>query len=290
MRYGIALGLLMAAPQSSTEAFQLPSALLNNIWSSPASHRDQRATVPKVASSAFASSDGPSNNATASSLYLASLVTDAVNTDDDAEEIELAERQRKVTERLGSYRVTLPLSSVAQPSSMGMTIRQFSPGPEISDEILNVDTLVIKNIANQLDESLNDGSAETISASVMQERLDPEFAGLYVSSVAVQSSAWKAGIRPGDLLISTAATFGGALWPKSTLEGVRSALTSRRMTTDSATFEFKRTDVEKARNVYELTLSKPIGLNLRGEFYSGGFGNAVHILTLKLNLKFFHHQ
>lgn len=222
----------------------------------------------QVASSAYASPESSPNNATASSLYLASLVSDAVQTDDDAEEIELAERRRKVTERLGSYRVTLPLSqknTISAPSVMGMTLRQFSTGQVISDGILNLDTLTIEPTSEQAGESLNDKNIATISTSRMQERLDPEFAGLYVSSVVVQSAAWKAGIRPGDLLISTAATFGGALWPKSTLEGVRSSLTTRSMTADSATFEFKRTDVDKPTNVYELTLSKPIGLNLRGK-------------------------
>jgi hypothetical protein len=267
MRYGIALGLLLAAPPSA-QSFQL----LSNIWSSGASTRlgGQRGSVIQqvAAAPAFPSSEG--GNTTASSIYLANLVTDAVQSDDDAEEIELAERRRKITERFGSYRVTLPLSqtnTVSQPLIMGMTIRQFSPGPVLSDEVLNLDSLVFERVQADASPAMPESTAvETITPEVMKQRLNPDMAGVYVASVTVSSPAWNAGIRPGDLLTSTAATFGGGLWSKSTLEGVRSALISRRMTADSATFEFRRTDVDKPENVYELTLSKPIGLNLRGMY------------------------
>lgn len=262
MRYGIAVGLLLAS-HPAIDAFQLPS-FVDSPWSGSCLQR--RTVVQQVAASAYATPDGPSGNATASGLYLASLVTDAVQTDDDAEEIELAERRRKITERFGSYRATLPLSKNKNNNDviMGMAIRQFSPGPEISDQILNLDSLSVEMAKDDEDEESESSVVETISASVMQKRLDPDFAGLYVSSVIMQSPAWNAGIRPGDLLTSTASTFGGAMWSKTTMEGVRSSLTSRRMTADTATFEFKRTDVDKPANVYELTLSKPIGLNLRG--------------------------
>ena len=157
-------------------------------------------------------------NGTSTGVYLTNLVTDAVQTDDDAEEIELAERRRKINERSGSFRVTLPLlqqdKTVTQPSTLiGMTIRQFYTGRQISNQILNLDTFVIETISEERDTGVNGSSEETaavdtISNAVMQERLAPNFSGVFVSSVSKGSPAWNAGIRPGDLLTSTAATFG----------------------------------------------------------------------------------
>jgi hypothetical protein len=246
-------------------SFQFTS-LVGDIWGGSSSHRCNRLHVAlQAATHAYVSS---TNNSAANSHYLANLVTDAVQTDDDAEEIILAERRRKITQRSGSYRVTLPLSlSMTGASSrhIGITIRQFEMGREISENILNIDDLTIKTTVDADGNGPSfDGSVETISVCAMQERLDPRLAGLYVSSVAVQSPAWKAGVRPGDMLTSTAITFGEALWPKTTLEGVRSALKSRKVVSDTATFEFKRTAMGKAHNIYELTVVRPIGLNLRG--------------------------
>lgn len=214
-----------------------------------------------------------SRNGTSTSDYLTNLVTDAVQTDDDAEEIELAERRRKITERSGSFRVTMPLvqqvdKTVSEPAPlMGMRFRQFNNGRAISEQVLNLDSFVIETLS-EAEAGVNerDGAVlETISNSVMQERLAPNFAGVFVSSVLKNGPAWNAGIRPGDLVTSTAATFGDSLWPKTTLEGVKSAISSRRMVAGSATFEFIRTDVQATDNTYELTLPKPIGLNLRGK-------------------------
>ena len=228
-------------------------------------------------------------NATATGLYLTNLVTDAVQTTDDAEEIELAERRRKIGERSGTYRVTLPLAAAPStskgvpptarptPLSLGFSIRQFYVGGEITDQVLHLDTLVIDKIEPATETDRDGGTAdhadgdapsssgvETISTVVMRERLDRSTSGVYVWSVRRGSPAWEAGIRPGDVLTSTAATFGDAFWPKASLEGVRSALASRRMVSGTASFEFRRTDVAATDNAYELSLARPIGLNLRG--------------------------
>jgi pentatricopeptide repeat protein len=278
MRYGVAVAILLAS-QSSTAAFQSTRQDLSLLGRT----RERPHSIRQVAST-FLAEGTPSNNATANTLYLANLVTDAVQTDDDAEEIELAERRRKISERAGTYRVSLPLSRPSrymtrsvqqQPLLMGLCLRQYTEGGEILDQVLDLDSLAIRTIASD-DEAVEDTPdvsstyVEIIQSSVMQEHLRKakySSGGVYVSSVIVKSPAWNAGVRPGDVMTAAASTLGDALWPKTTLEGVRSALTSRRMVSGSATFEFQRTDVasKELDNVYELTLSKPIGLNLRGE-------------------------
>ena len=243
---------------------------------SATSNRRQEGSVFRHGVSAYMPAgefNDDSRNATSTSVYLTNLVTDAVQNDDDAEEIELAERRRKITERSGSFRVTLPLlqkldKTVTEAGPlMGMSLRQFNSGRAISDQVLNLDTFVIESLSEK-EAVLNDNDGavlETISNAAMQERLAPNFSGVFVSNVLKGGPAWKAGIRPGDLLTSTAATIGDSLWPKTTLEGVKSAISSRKMVAGSATFEFIRTDIQERDNTYELTLPKPIGLNLRGK-------------------------
>ncbi|CAB9527914.1 Pentatricopeptide repeat-containing protein [Seminavis robusta] len=276
MKYGLAVSLLLAA--QSTVAFQ-GSSLFQPPLPTPASrHHSNSGRSIRHLVSTYLSEGTPANNATANTLYLANLVTDAVQTDDDEEEIELAERRRMISERSGTYRVSLPLAQPSrgtkgveeQPLLMGLCLRQFTTGSSILDQVLDLDSLAIRNVAAdvpdmELTPDIANKRIETIDPTLMKGRLEKDASGVYVSSVIFQSPAWNAGVRPGDVMTAAAATFGDALWPKTTLEGVRSALTSRRMVAGKATFEFQRTDVTSKNldNVYELTLSKPIGLNLR---------------------------
>ena len=112
MRYGIAMALLLAAQTpSATRAF-LQSTSTTSVSSctfSIISEQAQKLQPPKrwsfrhgVSAYAPAGEESPAPNATETSLYLANLVTDAVQSNDDAEEIELAERRRKISERAGT--------------------------------------------------------------------------------------------------------------------------------------------------------------------------------------------
>jgi len=260
MRYSIAVACLLAAQSpSANNAFNMAPNFpkVDPRVHSASSHgrQEQQRVFPHGVSASFSAGEvtagtgggsgelhNDSLNVTSTSVYLTSLVSDAVQTDDDAEEIELAERQRKITQRSGSFRVTLPLrmpqdmaAVVTQPASLGLTIRQFYKGRDISNQILNLDTLVIETINTAEKAGVNGDSSkdtavmETIEDSVMQDRLAPNFSGVYVSSILKLGPAWNAGIRPGDLLTSTGATLGSSLWPKTTLEGVQSAVSSRKM-------------------------------------------------------------
>lgn len=54
------------------------------------------------------------------------------------------------------------------------------------------------------------------------------------------------------------------MWPKSSLEGVRSAIASRKVTTGTMAFRLERSTKEIASQ-YELTLTKPLGIEVQGE-------------------------
>ena len=61
------------------------------------------------------------------------------------------------------------------------------------------------------------------------------------------------------------------LWPKSTLDGVRSAISSRKVLTPTMDFEFRRLDALEGSDIadniksFELNLSRPIGINIEGK-------------------------
>jgi hypothetical protein len=100
--------------------------------------------------------------------------------------------------------------------------------------------------------------------------LDESFDGVVVSSVARGGLAWKSGVRAGDILTATSATMGNKLWPKSTLDGIKSAISSRKVISPTMDFEFRQltsdeVDSTEVVQTFELSLSRPIGINVEGE-------------------------
>lgn len=172
----------------------------------------------------------------------------------------------------GTYRIQLPLvqqvSSVNYKTKLfGMTVVEVTPGLRISERELDLDTMRI-TIANDPEEM-------QVPAS-----LDLDFRGLLVKSVVPDSPAERVGVQAGDVLAAVSATIGGAVWPKSTLQGVQSALSSRRLTSGTVTLELRRleseakkaevvdADVEagvlanSANPQYELTLTRPLSFQI----------------------------
>jgi hypothetical protein len=208
----------------------------------------------------------------------------------DVDAVEIARKQRLVQDRQlkTTYKVTLPLASATtkkaqqqqqqqqQSSSssssmlnLGITLCQISKGRKVeSDVALNLDTLEMEAVSRPVVDG-EDGTTDAadpndrMDVATIQRRIDGEFQGLVVASVQRGSSGWAAGVRPGDILKTTSATLGGQLWPKSTLEGVKSALVSRKAVSESVQFEFQRLR-ETVDNQFELSLTRPIGLQLKG--------------------------
>mmetsp|Transcript_5213 Transcript_5213/g.5771 ORF Transcript_5213/g.5771 Transcript_5213/m.5771 type:complete len:1107 (-) Transcript_5213:195-3515(-) len=223
-------------------------------------------------------------NAAVDSIF--NVITDEL----DIDAINIARKQELVQQRqtARTYKVTLPLaassttmttprrsllstssssSCSASVLSLGITLCQISKGRNLDSVFeLNLDTLDLEdgtkrtnatsNISgNNYDESIMD-------TSTICRRIDGEFQGVVVSSVKQGSASWVAGVRPGDILTKTSATLGNQMWPKSTLSGVKSVLLSRKAVAESVQFEFQRLG-ETVDNQYELTLTRPIGLNLK---------------------------
>jgi pentatricopeptide repeat protein len=105
-------------------------------------------------------------------------------------------------------------------------------------------------------------SLQRMDWPTMVGRLDPDFSGLLVSSVVQGGLAWQAGIRAGDIVTALSATVGEGMWPTSTLEGVQSAWRSRKILANKAVLELRRLE-DVIDNVYELTLEKPLGLEVQ---------------------------
>ena len=170
---------------------------------------------------------------------------------------------------------------IAVANSVGMSLRQVYSGRRLSELSLDVDTLRFQSFVDELrgrrvegqESSGEDETDVTGSIQVLQNSalglLRESFDGVVVSSVTQNGLAWNAGVRAGDVLSATSATIGPKLWPKSTLDGVRSAISSRRVMSSSMDFEFRRrvtgdeVGIEAVKS-FELSLSRPIGINIEG--------------------------
>lgn len=177
---------------------------------------------------------------------------------------------------------------IALQNTVGMSLRQVTSGRRLSELALDVDTLRFQSFMDELqgrtvleedrlDDSIwedtqnkADGSIQVLQNNAL-EGLKETFDGVLVSSVARGGLAWKAGVRAGDVLTGTSATIGNKIWPKSTLDGVRSAISSRKVLSSTMEFEFRRLGAQEGNmsrdgiKSFELNLSRPIGINVEGE-------------------------
>ena len=172
--------------------------------------------------------------------------TDAYVDEYELEQEELSRRRAgaaaEAAERRRQYEVTVPLTSTnsySQPDAMmaatmvGMTLRQISPGGQISAQALDLDSAsLLPNLSTEeeLDPTLRDGaggSVEILPALLQMEgggSMVGDTAGsssssdrsrggkggsrVVVSSVVRDGAAWASGVRPGDVVLATSATVG----------------------------------------------------------------------------------
>ena len=196
-------------------------------------------------------------------------IASVVRDEPDYDEEQISQKQQQVLERTKTYTVTLPLTSAAalgssksQVLAIGATLGQINKGRERRAMVLDMDSLELTE-ETSTDGATADGNLESMDEQSLLRRIDGEFQGLVVSSLTPNGAAWAAGVRPGDILKSASATVGSQRWPKSSLEGMRSAIQSRKAMSGSIQLELQRLG-EIVDNQFELTLTKPIGLELRG--------------------------
>lgn len=180
------------------------------------------------------------------------------------------------------YDVTLSIAktapSAAVAKTMGLQLRQISDQGEISDTSLDLDSMRYLSVAEEVYRDMNvvtpdnveeDGPVGSVQLLNLPVNfvLDPEMKGIIVSRVIRGSLSWNAGVRSGDFMLATSATLGDKIWPKSTLDGVRSALSSRRIMSSKMKFQFKRAGFsiissDEIVKEFEISLMRPLGLNI----------------------------
>jgi pentatricopeptide repeat protein len=166
--------------------------------------------------------------------------------------LQLAARSQKASS--GTFRVQLDMAE-----EVGLSLAQVEAGRKMSVVELDMDAMKLEAVALGELEGIQ---RQRMDWPTMVGRLDTDFRGLLVSSVIQGSRAWEAGIRAGDIMTAMSATIGESVWPTSTLEGVQSAWRSRKAMSRQAVLEFSRL-AETVDNVYELTLEKPLGLEVK---------------------------
>jgi hypothetical protein len=287
VRYGAALALLLSASASSVYSFSNLELSSRNLarHTCCALQRQVAARSPEYDNNNNNKSVGDAVDAltTAARDSIHKAVVVASGDEPDLYEAEIALKKELVQARSKTYTVTLPLSKAAATSSsilsMGITLRQILKGRVLSPDELVLDTLSIQrttaapprveidNNMELMDEDKTDDTIDRFDFDMptLARKVKGDFSGTIVSSVSKKSAAWAAGVRAGDILKSTSATLGDALWPKSTLEGVRSAISSRRATSGRIQLEFQRVS-QVVDNQFELTLTRPIGIELKGTY------------------------
>lgn len=238
--------------------------------------------------------------------YIDSALTDTISLmdtedDTDAESLVKVRKEKSVLDKSSGkasliYDVVLPITESMTVSAdgsyidgvvenkLGISLRQIEPKDafreqvQISEQSLALDGLkylsfeesdvLNKNMGSSYDEEGTAGSVQILDEGAIGSTYDGK-AGLIVSSVVRGSLAWEAGVRAGDLLMATSATIGDKLWPKSTLDGVRSALSSRKIMSSTMRFQFQRANTKAATSEivqeFELVLGKPLGINVKDD-------------------------
>ena len=127
---------------------------------------------------------------------------ESLSQEDEEYETELAERKRMVEQRCtGTYSASLPIDGSKE---LGVVLSQINKGFQMREVSLGMDTLGSVQTAAAQDDS----SMEYVTLEDLSKRLREEFRGVVVTAISKDGAGWNAGIRPGDVLISTSATVG----------------------------------------------------------------------------------
>lgn len=166
-----------------------------------------------------------------------------------------------------TYRAVLPLPG-SGPAKVGLVLAQLGSKGDGARQILDYDTRKT---------SLRDAAVEEDGYGVLEKDGEAAVPGVLILKVAPDGIAAGFGFRPGDYLTATSATLGNALWPKSTLEGVMSAVNSRGVVAEDIEVEIRRpaaafvdtvatpgkgVGVSVVGETYEVTVERPLGLSI----------------------------
>lgn len=212
------------------------------------------------------------------SAYSYSLPRPSIDYDDQDEEFDVPYAPKTMARlSANSYTVDLPITATVD-LPVGMSLRQVGRGNKISDVALSVDSLTLMDanesitktsVANtQMTEDKNNAQIldEDTLTNLFENNFGPNFEGVIVSEVIENGLAWNAGVRLGDVLVATSATLGDNMWPKTTLEGVRSAFRSRKVMSQSMAIQFRRCraylEATEVIEKFNLVLTRPMGIEV----------------------------
>ena len=137
-----------------------------------------------------------------------------------------------------TYRVNLPLVKSRAASSskvtellFGITVAEVTPGRVLSNRRLDLDSMLTEIVDNGIEEER------------LLQNLHGNYRGLIITSILTQSPLAMAGVKVGDMITAISATIGDNIWPTSTLQGIQSALSSRKLTSGSVTIEVRPSTV-----------------------------------------------
>jgi len=268
----LSLVVLTSCTTSSVQSFHTPFPRKNSA----------RRTVTRSASVSALYSDDTSNNKNILSPLPASslggeirAVTVAYIDSDESVGVNSNRRKKRVVldakgeSFTSTYSVRLPIASDAN-NIIGISLKEVNRGV-VSEVGLQIDSMRYITVEEEVTRLKKrectfgeDGGDSSIQ--VLDEKGLETSSGIVVSSVERGGLAWDLGVRAGDFVIATSATVGDKMWPKSSLEGIRSAISSRKVISSSMQVEFQRagTFVPDAELVqeFELSLSRPMGIHI----------------------------
>lgn len=168
-----------------------------------------------------------------------------------------------------TFDVTLPMTE------LDMSLRQID-GINRASSSLRLDLKTLQYVSNV---GTDASVVSTIGNEMLSQLMDA--VGRRSSAVVIDSIApdCASGLRVGDVLVGTSATMGEQVWAKSTLVGIRSAISSRKVMGREITLRIARfpnlcpsrlMSAQSLTESFELSLYKPLGIQVADDVETGG--------------------
>ena len=159
------------------------------------------------------------------SRYFSSSTTTATGTSVPIESSAAARVQIPLTKPKVSSGATVDMAT--SNVLFGITVAEVTPGRVLSNRRFDLDSMLTEIVDNGIEEER------------FLQNIHGNFRGLIITSMTSDSPLALAGVKVGDMITAISATIGDNVWPTSTIQGIQSALSSRKLTSGSVTIEFR---------------------------------------------------
>jgi len=287
-RYAVAVAILTSSLTLQTNCFSVISSInghnlikpqtgiiTHHRRFSPPSHILASIITDTISSSSENDDDGKDSLINSTIKPFTADVESEQSDESDDDEVESVTRLRRKALNSSdnvylreTFEVKFPITKSASTnnSPIGLAVVRVRKNRDINtDLVLNLDTLRYGGMSTS--DSNSPTKSQFLDVESFMDMIDDEFDGVVVSSVVKGSIAWNAGVRVSDVIVATSATIGDQLWPKSTLDGVRSSLSSRKVLNSYAMIRFGKFRASyaasKVTEKFELFLKRPIGIEVK---------------------------